>query len=352
MLDSLNTKHGLPHLLSRDNLYEDCIELYKCKLRDIIQEFPFRIAFANEKAVDTGGVARDMFSSYWELSYVHDMDGGSTFIPVVHPHTDIPHYEVLGSILSHGFMACGFLPIRLSFPVIAHTLLGCDVAIPDSIIVESFVDFVSVYESTVFHDALKMSYESESTFPPRMQESLVSILGSMGCREAPSPSKIQQLIIDVARYELTVKPLSALYSLRAGVPVEYHPFWKEFSVQKLYDLYRALNVTPESFLSALKTSDDIDANQTRVFSYLKTFIGNITSQDLRNLLRFITGSSVMMNKEISISFNSIDGFARRPISHTCSCILELSTAYLSYPEFSEEFLNILRSEVAWPMNGL
>ena len=84
--------------------------------------FSYRIC--KRKAVDTGGVARDMFS-YWELSYVHDMDGGSTFTPVVHPHTDIPHYEVLGSILSHGFMACGFLPIRLSFPVIAHAATNC-----------------------------------------------------------------------------------------------------------------------------------------------------------------------------------------------------------------------------------
>ena len=351
MLDSINTKHGLPHDILRDDLYEECVKLYKCKFDKIIQEFPFRIAFENEDAVDTGGVARDMFSAFWELSYVQDMDGGSTYVPMVHPHTDIHHYNVLGSILSHGFMACGFLPIRLSFPVIAYTLLGCKVTIPDSIIIESFIDFVSVYENTVFRDALKLSKKGSSTFPPQMLESLTIILGRMGCREIPTPSKIERLIVDVARYELVLKPLSALYSLHAGVPSEYHPFLAEFSVQKLFDLYMALNVTPEAVLDILSTSDDIDANQTRFFSYLKTFIGNVTSQDLRNLLRFTTGSSVMMKKKISVSFNSLDGLARRPTSQTCGCNLALPITYQSYPEFAEEFLNVLRSEVAWPMTA-
>ena len=277
------------------------------------------------------------------------MDGGTTYIPVVHPHANLSHYSILGAILSHGFMSCGFLPIQLSFPVIANTLLGCDVVIPDGIIIESFIDFISSYESSIFHQALK--YQG-ATFPPELQESLMSILGRMGCRKIPTPGQIKKLITDVAHYELCIKPSSAMHSLRAGVPAEYYPFWKDFSVQKLYGLYKALNITPESVINSLTISDELNANQSRVFSYLKTFIGNLADRDLTNFARFVTGSSVMLDKTISVSFNSTVGLARRPISHTCSCILELSTTYLTYPVFGEEFLTILRSDIAWPMDGV
>ena len=85
-------------------------------------------------------------------------------------HANLSHYSILGAILSHGFMSCGFLPIQLSFPVIANTLLGCDVVIPDGIIIESFIDFISSYESSIFHQALK--YQG-ATFPSKLQESLM-----------------------------------------------------------------------------------------------------------------------------------------------------------------------------------
>jgi len=42
-------------------------------------------------------------------------------------------------------------------------------------------------------------------------------------------------------------------------------------------------------------------------------------------LRFVTGSSVCMTWPIHIKFNTLSGYGRRPISHTCGCVLELST---------------------------
>ena len=85
----------------------------------MVHEYPFRIAYKHEKAINTGGVSRDFFSAFWEVVYIKDFDGGSTYIPSVHPHADMSHYRVLGSILAHGFMSCGLLPNRLAFPVVA-----------------------------------------------------------------------------------------------------------------------------------------------------------------------------------------------------------------------------------------
>ena len=108
--ENVDTHHGLPHAISRENLYEDSIALYANNLPTLVQEYPFRIKYTNERAVDTGGVSRDFFSGFWEIAYVKDFDDGSTYIPSVHPHTDLSHYVVLGSILAHGLMSSGFPP--------------------------------------------------------------------------------------------------------------------------------------------------------------------------------------------------------------------------------------------------
>ena len=89
-----------------------------------------------------------------------------------------------------------------------------------------------------------------------------------------------------------------------------------------------------------------------MLGYLRTFIGNLNHQDLRNFLRFVTGSSVVIDKKISVTLYSLSGLARRPISYTFCCTLELSVTYLTYPDFAEEFLTVLRSKVAWPMEAV
>ena len=86
--------------------------------------------------------------------------------------------------------------------------------------------------------------------------------------------------------------------------------------------------------------------EDRVFGFLLAFIGNMRWSELRLFLRFVTGSSVLLAKKIKVSFNNLTGLARRPISHTCDCTIELPISYATYPEFELEFLT---SEVSWAM---
>ncbi len=59
----INTHHSLSHTISRASIYEDCIELYKNNLPQVVHEYPFCIAYKHEKAIDTGCVSRDFFFS-------------------------------------------------------------------------------------------------------------------------------------------------------------------------------------------------------------------------------------------------------------------------------------------------
>lgn len=67
-------------------------------------------------------------------------------------------------------------------------------------------------------------------------------------------------------------------------------------------------------------------------------------------MRFLTGSDVLTENSIGISFTNLDGFERRPVARTCWPLLELPSSYESYPALAEEFTSIMREEMAWSFN--
>ena len=68
------------------------------------------------------------------------------------------------------------------------------------------------------------------------------------------------------------------------------------------------------------------------------------NEEVRRFLRFTTGSAVLITEKITISYNSLTGFSRRPIAHTCGCVLELPSSYTSYLKFEQEFTSILTND--------
>ena len=51
-----------PHLIHRNTVYDDVINMYRNA--DVLQEHPFNVEFQGEKAIDFGGVARDVFNFF------------------------------------------------------------------------------------------------------------------------------------------------------------------------------------------------------------------------------------------------------------------------------------------------
>ena len=174
----------------------------------ILKEYPFSIAYENEQAHDTGGVSRDMFSQFWDEACINCFDGGNILIPAVNPHTDISVFPVLGTVLSHGFLVSNFLPLRIAFPTLAAVLLGPTVLIPDSILVDTFADYLSTYESAFIRDmVIHVRDKKPSSFNREQSKMLTDIFSRMDCRELPKPGNLERLIIQVARHEFITKRL-------------------------------------------------------------------------------------------------------------------------------------------------
>ena len=45
-----------------------------------------------------------------------------------------------------------------------------------------------------------------------------------------------------------------------------------------------------------------------------------------------------------MEFTKLEGLGRRPIAHTCGCVLEIPSTYDSFSEFGAEFTNVLAKE--------
>ena len=336
-MKSVHAKLGVEHTITRENIYEDVIDLYRTG--EIVGEYPITIKFQGELGQDLGGVQRDMFSEFWDVVYGKFFEGATTLIPMIHPQLDFTAYPILGRVLSHGYLVVGVLPIRVALPSLVGMLLGPSASISTQIVTSSFIDYISASERHILKDAL--TFEKEGSFPPSVQENLLSVLSRFGCRQLPKPSNLMQLVEQVARYEFISKPSAALSLLHSGIPILHQEFWKSKSVEDIRRLYHCLGLTPQKVVSLLKFPDHYTQNEARIGGYLTTMIGNMQAEQLTTFMRFVTGSGHCTVKTIDVSFNSLSGLARRPIAHTCDPLLELPITYINYSDFHTEFKAIL-----------
>ncbi len=336
--------------IKREDVYNGTLKVYSNAA--VLDSFPARFRFEGEIAVDQGGVSRDLFSAFWKEAFQELFDGTTLLSPINYPGLDFDILPTVGTILSHGYLVCGFFPIRLAFPCIVRIIQG-QVVIPDWILLRSFVDSLNSHESSILKDAFAVK-DKEESFSSSLKQSLLGILSRYGCRNLPSPRNLSKLVLDAVKYEFVIKPCAALTAMRAGIPSKHQVFWESMSVEELYELYQALSASPAKVLALIEDSVELqNPNEERVLSYLKQFIGTMNSDEIRVFLRFVTGSSVCPSECIKITFNSLSGFARRPISHTCDYCLELPISYRSSIEFINEFRSILSSsEYLWYMDGI
>ena len=333
------------HLLTRKNIFSEMIALYSHE--DVALEHPFRVNFTNERAIDMGGVTKDAFSAFFNEAYLYLFDGSSSLHPAMHASIDLEMFQVFGRITSHAFLAAGVLPDWIAFPCLAIALLGMKTKCADSILKECFICSLSIYESSLLRNAANCN---GAKFSSEIERELTTLFSSHGCREIPRPSNFREMIIKAAKFTFITKPAAALQLMNSGVPDQHAEFWRHMTIDKLYTLFISLSVTPAKVLKLLEEPILTNPAEEQVWIYLRTFIGNMNTEEIRAFFRFVTGSSVITVTSINVTFNSLDGLARRPLSHTCSATLEISNTYKSYPEFAAEFKGVI-TNTDWSMDA-
>ena len=320
--------------------------------KGLLQEYPFHIEFVGERAIDAGGVTREMYSAFFEEAYKHLFDGNNLLCPIVHPEMDTSLLGAMGAIVSHAYLIVGILPVRVAFPVLVKCLLGTAATVPQQILTECLIDSLSPHEAEALRKAMDEVKSKVPAFSQDVMLSLFSVLGRFNIRHVPTPAKFKETLIQIASYEFLSKPSAALSIMNAGVPVQHKAFWEGVSTDSFYEIYLAQTASPSAVLQMLEDAVGMNPNEERILMYLRQYVGSMTFDTLRNFLRFVTGSSACSSMKIGVHFNSLSGVSRRPIAHTCAPSLELSCTYKSYPEFVDEFQACMADPYSWIMDAI
>ena len=343
-MTSVCSPSGAIRNIDRANVFSNVLQLFSSE--EVTKEYPLRVRFHGELAIDTGGVFRDMISAFWEIAYTKCCDGDSLLVPLMHPGLDSDIFTRLGRVLSHGYLQCGFLPLKIAFPALSTMLLGVHVSIPNAFLVSAFMDSLNSYEQGLLKEGMDAKHE----FSCDLQTKLVSIVSRFGGRELPTRNNIQEIVLQLAKYQFQVKPLPATIAINAGIPDSQRVFWDSKTLADINLLYRSMVATPAKVIESIQEPESMNSGEQRIFTYLNQMIGDMKSQELAAFLRFVTGSSICLGKNITVSFSNLSGLARIPVVHTCDCLLELPVSYVSYLDFTAEFKSILcNNEHTWCM---
>ena len=342
----VTTYFPAPHPINRATVLQDVTTLFSKE--DVLKHYPLRIHFIGEKAIDAGGVCRDMLEEFWQAAFLQYFEGSNLLVPSVHAQTDMAALRIIGTVLSHGYLFCNVLPTRIAFPSLCACLIGVDAKVPSAILLGSFIDYLNTFEQGIIKDCLGIN---TNVFPIKLQTKIINILDRFGSRKAPKPDNLKQLLTEAAEFEFLRKPLAGISCINAGVPQQELPFWKKFTVEELYTVYQCLTATPAKVLDLLDESQVENHSEERIFQFLQQFVGNLSTEEVGIFLRFVTGSSVPVGK-IQVTFNRLCGLGRRPIAHTCSSTLELSTDYANYMQFCAEMKTVLHDEYSWIMDAI
>lgn len=125
----------------------------------------------------------------------------------------------------------------------------------------------------------------------------------------------------------------------------FHPVVKN----ELDETYKKLIPTGRSVVGILSFPESMSADEINTCNHVKRFVKELTPEKLRRFLRFCTGSDLMVVDTITVNFVNVVGLARRPVAHTCSCLLELSKIFDGFPQFRSEFNSVLESNY-WEMD--
>ena len=107
-----------------------------------------------EFGINDGGVFRDALSAFWSSFYDSCTVGEEERVPVVRHDFKEQEWEAIARILVKGYSQLKFFPVKLN-KVFMFSILLEDAKIPDKMLMESFLGYVSKDERDLINIALK-----------------------------------------------------------------------------------------------------------------------------------------------------------------------------------------------------
>lgn len=285
----------------------------------------------HEKGFDSGGVVRDCLSEFWSEFLEQCTTGNELKVPFLRHDFGQMEWESVGRILAFGWERERYLPVKIAPTIIEQAAFG----FTRSSVLENFLKYLPPSDRSLIESWRSNVIED--------MEELIEVLGTYDCRKLPTAENANAVLQELAHKTLIQEPA---YVIEQWMK----PLGRvKDSLEDLTAVYEALQPTAKKVLKTLYLPDTLDLSQKSMQKHLTSYLKNADTLHLGNFLRFCTGSDLFLGKTITITFNQLQGLQRRPVAHTCGCVLELSVHYDNYPDFSSEMNKVLESNV-WVMD--
>ena len=285
------------------------------------------------------GVEREVYSLFWK-QFANSMTiGERERVPFIRHDHFIKEWEAVGRILVKGYQSVSYFPLFLSKAFICYCLF--DAEVPEIILLESFLKYLSPVEEDLVKEYLK-----KDCFPDDNDE-LLDFLERFNCRSAVSSENLRKLLIEIANQELIQKPHVMISTWQPSVQElkQYPQFQSTSGIQGLYD---TLKPTTKKVLEMLAAQPNTEAERD-AFKFLQRYIRGLDNTKLIQFLRFTTASDILTTNKLEVAFTKLEGVGCRPIAQTCGPVLELPSTYANFVEVREQFNNILDKDT-WEMD--
>ena len=289
-----------------------------------------------EIAQDEGGIFRDVISTFWLKFYNGCTLGENERVPVLRHDYQKRSWRSIARILLKGYITEKYWPIQLSKAFTICVVFG-EKSVSKEILLDSFEEYVDESDRNLLR-----KFRSAEANEDDLEE-LLDMLDRYKARKLPTMENAVLIAEELAHKELIQEP-KYVRDAWAAVFSKHAYGMEEFSsIKNVVDLISKRVPTTKKVLNMLQANPKTSAERD-VFDFVRKFLRGLEASKLRNFLKFATGADVICVETIYIQFSQLDGLARRPIAHTCGCVLEVPTSYGGYPEFRNEWSELMKND--------
>ena len=284
------------------------------------------------------GVTRDVIATFWQQLFAATTIGDRGKVPCIRHDLQKREWTAIGRVLVFGFKKVNYFPLGLSKAFLASCLFG-EESIDNDLLLSSFRFYITGEERETFDNIMRGNFEND--------DDVLDFLGNYKTFKRPTKESINGILSELAHQEVIQRPR---YIAQCWAPVlSALQGCEEFSNPNNLAKFLAEKMpTAKKTVKVIESKPSNEA-ESQSLDFLKKFIRSLDPSALGTFLKFTTGSDILPQR-LEVSFTSMDGYARRPIAHTCGPLLELPRTYQSYSELAEEFTNLLRDKGAWGFN--
>ena len=278
------------------------------------------------------GVIRDILATTWQDILDSLCVGQAERVPFVRHDLYMEEWKSIGKLLRYGYEKVGFFPTQLSKAFVMICLFE---SVPNEILIDSFLNYIPSMDHEMVNSALQADFDTIRS------DEFLDFLDRFNCRSHVTPLNVYGIILELSQQELVQKPylmVSVWREVLSGMKT-YEDFSSVCNIKKFYNKVQPTN---RKVLQLLKAEPISDAERES-YKFLQEYVRGLDKKELKVFLKFVTGSFIIIVKNIQVSFNNLQGAQRRPFVRTCTPMIELPATYRNFCELREEFSNILKS---------